>query len=269
MEKADRNELMIEVVAGAPKFMVQAQLDRIAIPTPKKYIKTREGKGGRKLDYVDTPYIIATLNGLFGFMWDFEIMEESTPAEAMLFESVRVKGKLTVHDTKGNCVTKMNYGSQPLAFKKNADHTEKNLSTELGDAYKGSASDCLKKCSSMFGIALDVYSGDTNKEREAGPAEDDGIIDAETTEDKAIVLTTAQIGLLFATAKEKFPDSTDVDKNLHLALKEKWNLDSVKDIKSENLFQDILVFFGGDKFKKKPEEKKPVKREKVDTSFEL
>ena len=256
---ADR--LVVDVVKSAPQFLTTGQIDRISIPTPKKFIKQREGKGGKTFDYIDTSYTIATLNGLFGFMWEFDILEESTVVEAMQFESVRVKGKLTVKDTKGNSISKTNYGSQPMVFKKDTKHEPLNLSTELGDLYKGACSDAIKKCSSMFGIALDVYSGETNIER-AEQAKNGGEKKEGTkTDDGKWQMSEQQRKFLFALCKK----AKVSDEDLHKQMKELFKKEHLAELNREE-FDYFLRAVGGDSIKDEevPKDKKPVPKEKDD-----
>ena len=259
---ADR--LIVEVVKDAPQFLTSKQIDRISIPTPKKFIKQREGKGGKIFDYIDTSYTIATLNGLFGFLWEFDILEESTVAEAMQFESVRVKGKLTVKDTKGNSISKTNYGSQPMAFKKDTEHKPLNLSTELGDLYKGASSDCLKKCASLFGIALDVYSGETNIER-AEQAKNGGKKEETKTDDGKWQMSEQQRKFLFALCKK----AKVSDEELHKQMKELFKKEHLAELNRQE-FDYLIRAVGGEKIKEEevPKDNKPAPKEKKD-DFDL
>lgn len=266
VEKKEKKELVVadrlvvDVVKSAPQFLTTGQIDRISIPTPKKFIKQREGKGGKTFDYIDTSYTIATLNGLFGFMWEFDILEESTVVEAMQFESVRVKGKLTVKDTKSNSISKTNYGSQPMAFKKDTEHKPLNLSTELGDLYKGASSDCLKKCASLFGIALDVYSGETNIER-AEQAKNGGEKKEEQKTDGAWRMSEQQRKFLFALCKK----AKISDAELHKQIKELFKKEHLAELTREE-FDYLLRAVGGNNIKDEevPKDKKPVPKEKDD-----
>jgi len=266
VEKKEKKELVVadrlvvDVVKSAPQFLTTGQIDRISIPTPKKFIKQREGKGGKTFDYIDTSYTIATLNGLFGFMWEFDILEESTVVEAMQFESVRVKGKLTVKDTKSNSISKTNYGSQPMAFKKDTEHKPLNLSTELGDLYKGASSDCLKKCASLFGIALDVYSGETNIER-AEQAKNGGEKKEEQKTDGVWRMSEQQRKFLFALCKK----AKISDAELHKQIKELFKKEHLAELTREE-FDYLLRAVGGNNIKDEevPKDKKPVPKEKDD-----
>lgn len=123
--------------------------------TPKAEIRWRPGRGGKQLPYTDTAYVIRTLNNAFGFNWDFEtdqgelLYKGETPFE------VKVRGKLTVR-LAGESVTKMQYGCQPVELLKDG-----SAPVSLGDCYKGAASDALKKCASLLGVALDLYDSDS------------------------------------------------------------------------------------------------------------
>ena len=119
------------------------QMKKLYTPTPKEEIYKREGAKKRIFDYVKIGYVIKKLNEIFSPIgWDFEIIEQGTVPK-----SVWVKGRLTIKDHKGHTVTKTQYGQHK-------DYPE----VPIGDAYKAASSDCLKKCASMLGIALDVYS---------------------------------------------------------------------------------------------------------------
>ena len=243
-ELATKDRLVVEVVKGAPQFLTTTQVERISIPTPKQFIKQREGKGGKVFDYIDTSYIISTLNGLFGFMWEFDVIQESTVEEAMKFESVRVKGKLTVKDSKGNSISKTNYGSQPMIFKKNTKHEPINLSTEFGDLYKGASSDCLKKCSSLFGIALDVYSGETNLERISDEKKDNKEKEELESSDGKWHISEQQRKFLFALCKK----AKMSNERLHENIKADFEKEHLSELTREE-FDYIIRSVGGENIK--------------------
>lgn len=52
------------------------QLKLILQRTPEKYVKKRPAKGGGTWDYVTGGYVRKCLNLMFGFDWDFEILDE-------------------------------------------------------------------------------------------------------------------------------------------------------------------------------------------------
>lgn len=134
--------------------------------TPPKEIRVRTGRGGTQLKYTDGAYVIRTLNQAFGWDWDFVadseelLMNGSTPFE------VKVRGTLTVR-LNGQAVTKTQYGCQPIEMLKNG-----SAPVSIGDCYKGAATDAMKKCASLLGIALDLYDSDYRADKYAdGEAE--------------------------------------------------------------------------------------------------
>lgn len=115
----------------------------IQIATPEEFICKRPGKGKKEFTYVEGGYVIARLNQIFSPVgWDFEVTEHIIEVKEVI-----VKGKLTIKDHKnGYVVSKTQYGTHP-----------RYAETPLGDSLKAAATDCLKKCASLLGIALDVY----------------------------------------------------------------------------------------------------------------
>jgi hypothetical protein len=115
------------------------------------FIKEKPGRGGKKVSYVETGYVVSRLNAIFSPVgWSFRITERGTTErknETSSEGEVWVYGELTVYDhAKGYSVTRGQYGQHPIHQK-----------VPIGDAYKSAGSDALKKCASLFGIASDVY----------------------------------------------------------------------------------------------------------------
>jgi len=126
-------------------YLSQAVVSLINQETPEEYIKTRPGPGGTSIKYVEGSYVIRQLNLLFGHMWDFEVLNERIESDEVV-----VLGKLTVRFCFNNdwfSISKTQNGSQ----KRHSD-------VPLGDTCKAAATDALKKCASLIGIALDVYA---------------------------------------------------------------------------------------------------------------
>lgn len=111
--------------------------------TPEQFIKEREGRGGKVVKYVEGGYVVNKLNQAFGALnWEFKVLDRIIDGQ-----DVVVHGALTVKDhVNGYAITKEQYGQHQIA---------KNV--PLGDTIKAAATDALKKCASLFGIALDVY----------------------------------------------------------------------------------------------------------------
>ncbi len=134
-----------------PKSIVLSQVklsgyqqSALTSPIPPEFVKTRKIRGGGSAPYIEVGLIIDRLNNsLSPAGWDFEILKEE-----ILDKEVWVRGRLTLKDHKGHSVSKTQYGQKeryPGAV-------------PLGDTLKAAASDSLKKCASMLGVALnEVY----------------------------------------------------------------------------------------------------------------
>lgn len=118
-------------------------------PTPKEHVKQREGSFGMVFDYVEPGYVISKLNAAFGGAWSFET--ELVATETLKGGHIIVKGRLTVGQT-----VREQFGSAQLKMTK---EEPRRVVGEVGDSVKMAASDALKKCASLYGLALDVYSG--------------------------------------------------------------------------------------------------------------
>jgi hypothetical protein len=143
-----------EPSAELAMIVSDAQRTILSQQTPKSEVRVRQGKGGMTLRYVDHAYVTRLLNNAFGWAWDFEILEtELLTWDDKPFE-VRCIGRLTVH-ANGATIVKTQCGSQAIEMLRDGSKP-----VTIGDAYKGSASDALKKCASLLGIALDLYDSD-------------------------------------------------------------------------------------------------------------
>ncbi len=174
------------------------QVQKIFNTTNKKYIYVKPGKGGGKFNYVRASYVRRTLDGIFGFNWDFEVMTPDDVAfqMAVMTGYITLKGRLTgrtkddngewhtivreqygraevkfltteVLDDNGNVVTEKYYDKykqkqleRPKKTRKIDDFTGKPIPLDFGNDMKAAASDALKKAASQLGIAADVYDPD-------------------------------------------------------------------------------------------------------------
>lgn len=129
--------------------LTEKQLNIMLKKTPAKYVRERPAKGGGKWKYVSVGYITKALNLMFGWDWSFDILKEEVFIEA---GEVVVKGQLTVK-VGDKSIVKTQYGNKDIMFRKG---TQKPLS--IGNDMKSAASDSLKKCASMIGLAQDIYA---------------------------------------------------------------------------------------------------------------
>ena len=141
--------------------------------TPKIHISKRPAKGGGEWSYVTGTYVKKVLNLMFGWDWDFEIVDEKFD---LGIGQAYVKGRLTCR-TNGKTIVKMQFGRVDIKFKtlwvqdpnfpdnptKKVKQTS-DLPLDLGNDLKAAATDALKKCAAELGIAADVYAPDEYKE---------------------------------------------------------------------------------------------------------
>ena len=133
--------------------LAQQQKMMLSTTTPPQFIKTKPGRGGKAIKYVEGGYVVSQLNAIFGPLnWSWkEVSRERTnrQTERKTEGEVTVRGGLTVHDhINGYSVCKEADGQHPI-----------HENVPIGDAYKAANTDALKKAASMFGIAMDVYWG--------------------------------------------------------------------------------------------------------------
>lgn len=133
----------------------EKQLKIILKKTPQQYVKKRPARGGGQWEYVTGGYVKKCLNLMFGWDWDFEIIDEKILIEA---KEVVVKGRLTCR-SNGRIIVKMQYGNKDIIFKKNSTEP-----LSIGNDMKAAATDALKKCASEIGIAADIYNKDDFRE---------------------------------------------------------------------------------------------------------
>jgi len=123
------------------------QLKLILQKTPDKYVHKRPAKGGGEWEYVTGGYVKKCLNLMFGWDWDFEIVDEKIiDGEAI------VKGRLTCR-SNGKVIVKMQYGNKDIVCKKGS-----TTPLSIGNDLKSAATDALKKCAAEIGIAADIYN---------------------------------------------------------------------------------------------------------------
>lgn len=131
----------------------QRQTGIIQMETPPALVKSKPGRGGKRVSYIEGGYVISRLNQAFSPLgWEFKIVEKGQTDrqnENNTEGEVWVYGELTIIDHKNAYrTTKGQYGQHPIHKK-----------VPIGDAYKAAGTDALKKCASLIGIALDVYWG--------------------------------------------------------------------------------------------------------------
>lgn len=136
-----------------PAYLNESQIAFITQKTPEKYVKKRLGPGGITLSYVEIGYVVNLLNQAFGWDWDFKIVDQQIGKT-----QVWVRGELTVR-LRGHPIVKAQYGGADIKINRTSQQP-----VSVADDLKAAASDCLKKCASLFGIAGDIYWQDLDEE---------------------------------------------------------------------------------------------------------
>lgn len=145
--KAQKSRKISKALMLAPSFLKAQQLLHILQKTPSEHVYTRPAKGGGTWDYVTGTYVKKVLNYVFGWLWDFDVVEHGREGDL-----IWVLGKLTVKDKKGLKISKTQFGRADVKFKKGT-----KTPLDYGNDLKAATTDALKKCASEFGIASDIY----------------------------------------------------------------------------------------------------------------
>ena len=125
-------------------------MEMLSQPTPQESIKKRKTPSGVELSYVPHSYITQKLNHVLGLHWSFDVAsheivdhhDQNLPSEVVVLGRLRV----VINNTTSTIITKEQFGSQAI-----------KSDMGIGDTYKSAASDALRKCASLLGIALDLY----------------------------------------------------------------------------------------------------------------
>ncbi len=166
-------------------------------PFAPEQIKRRQGTNGDVLDYIEGCAVIQRLNECFDSEWIFEIQDHR-----VYDDEVVVLGKLTLQG-----ISKSQFGKSRITKSR-----KDNSIISLGDDLKAAATDCLKKCATLFGVGLHLYfdvpqtangngrgsgngGGNGNGEYRSGGPEGNG--------SDTMRLTAKQLSAIFALSKSK------------------------------------------------------------------
>lgn len=133
-------------------------------------LPTRPIRGGKRSRYIPSWWFIRQANALFDYLWSFEAISEER-----LDDRVRVKGQVIIHfpgktvkeydpdsgklirevSYETSSITKSQFGGAEVKRYTKGEHKGNEIS--ISDDYKSAATDSMKKCLSLFGLAQDVY----------------------------------------------------------------------------------------------------------------
>lgn len=117
------------------------KVEALTRPFPRETLKTRPGRNGRPVEYVDVAAVIDRLNEAFEHVWSFDVEKHEVHENEVV-----VLGKLSAGG-----VTKCAFGGASVTM------TEDGEVVSVADDLKAASSDALKKAASMLGIALEQY----------------------------------------------------------------------------------------------------------------
>lgn len=161
-------ELDLSQVTRTKSILNQNQIQKLWNSTKERYKYTRPAKGGGEWTYVKVSYVRKVLDSVFGFDWDF-IVETSVEEAFRVAErtgGIVLKGYLIcrVIDDSGRIreIKKNQFGRADVKWRKgfSPQDTDRPMPLDIGNDFKAAASDGLKKCASLIGVAADVYEAD-------------------------------------------------------------------------------------------------------------
>ena len=173
-------------------------------PFSPDQIQQRKGLDGDVLDYVAGAAVIQRLNEAFNAEWAFEILDHH-----IYEKEVVVLGKLTAQG-----IAKCQFGKSKITRTK-----ETKAEVSIGDDLKAATTDAIKKCATLYGVALHLYfengaadektSGATGHHNDSPAAASRGN-DKPNGESQNGRLTAKQLSAIFALAKAKNWSNKDV-----------------------------------------------------------
>jgi len=167
-------------------------------PFSPDQIKQREGVFGDVLDYVEASAVIHRLNEAFEAEWMFEILDHH-----IYEKEVVVLGKLTAQG-----ISKCQFGKSKITLTK-----DEKRQVSIGDDLKAAASDCIKKCATLWGIGLHLYMDVSNGDDRPAQSTNRGAApNGDSTNGR---LTARQLSAIFALAKVKNWSNKDVREFTH------------------------------------------------------
>jgi hypothetical protein len=117
--------------------------DVLTRPFEAAQIRRRPGQHGKEVAYVDVAAIITRLNEAFDHEWTFEVTSHEIQENEVI-----VVGRLMAGG-----ITKMHFGGSSIT------RDPEGRVVSIADDLKAAASDAIKKCASLLGVALEMYGG--------------------------------------------------------------------------------------------------------------
>ncbi|MCB2213003.1 RAD52 family DNA repair protein [bacterium] len=122
-------------------------ITELTAPFNADQVKQRRGSFGKELAYIEAHNVIARLNDVLDGRWSFQIVQMEVEPDEVI-----IRGRLTIGDT-----VREQFGGSKITR-----HRDTGEIMNLADDLKSAASDALKKCASLAGVALSLYSDSGN-----------------------------------------------------------------------------------------------------------
>lgn len=122
---------------------MQERMEALAAPFPQQLVKQRKGSQGKTLDYVEASTVVQRLNEALQGDWSFTVVRTDVEIEEVI-----IHGRLKIGDT-----IREQFGGSKVTR-----HRDSGEIVNLADDMKAATSDALKKCASMAGVGLYLYS---------------------------------------------------------------------------------------------------------------
>jgi hypothetical protein len=122
--------------------MDKRTIHELTAPFPGEAIRTRPGRHGGSLCYVETTTVIERLNKALHHRWNYRVLEWKLMEEEVLAHVELAVDGIIKHAFGGSSVTRHKQTGKPVS---------------LGDDVKSAASDGLKRAARLLGVALAVY----------------------------------------------------------------------------------------------------------------
>jgi hypothetical protein len=150
----------IAKVATVPTVLTQYSpevVDLLHKKTPKDFIDKHPFNG---LDYVQIGYVRRCIDDYckaLGAKWSEECEDVGAIETLLKAKQIVVKVRLTIQFADGSFVMREQFGGSEVKCYKDTHKTKPGQPMDLGNDYKSAASDGIKKCASLLGIAQDVF----------------------------------------------------------------------------------------------------------------
>ena len=114
-------------------------------PFPKELHKHREGRDGKKLDYVEVQSYVDRLNEAFAYEWSFELTRREVIGEQIVVEVKLTAAGLIKTGLGGATITRSESDKTVVA---------------LADDIKMAEADALKRACRLLGIGAELYASE-------------------------------------------------------------------------------------------------------------